>query len=105
MRGAYGLALVAVAGAGDRPRDGVTRAAAVVLGARHALEALLLARHTRLLAAVDVVHATSMLLFARFDERRRTAALTSAAVSLLLASASLRQAPEPGVARLRAPAG
>jgi hypothetical protein len=68
------------------PLDGVGLGAVRVLGARHLAQAASCAAvpsptASRLGAAVDALHAASMLALAAFDRRYRRAALTSAAVA------------------------
>lgn len=82
---------------GDLPHQRVDRAArgfARVLGARHLVEAAVLARrhtHDWILAgaAVDATHAVSMVLLAWLRPARRELALASAASATLVAACSV----------------
>jgi hypothetical protein len=90
-RGAYGVALLLAPdlcqggrrlGAGDDTSAALGR----LLGARHLAEALLAAarpgpRTTQAGAAIDALHAISMLAWATLEPRRRRLALTAAAIS------------------------
>lgn len=98
LRGAYGALLLvapdAYAGAvqGQSLR-GAARTTARVLGARHLVEALALARGTRwprLAAAVDATHAASMVGAAALRRPDRRVALADAAVAGSLALLTLR---------------
>ncbi|MHB8533019.1 MAG: hypothetical protein ACYDC2_09895 [Solirubrobacteraceae bacterium] len=85
--------------------DTFARGFARLLGARHLVQAAIIARrHTRNWvlagAAVDAVHAASMVCLARLMPARRELALTSAAVASVLAGAGAREA-----GRRRSPAG
>jgi hypothetical protein len=91
---------------GDLPHQRIDRTACVfarMLGARHLLEAAVLARrHTHgwllLGAAVDATHSLSMLALARLRPDRRELALSNAAMAAVLAGQgvayALRAAPE-----------
>jgi hypothetical protein len=65
-----------------RSDDPTARAFVRLLGARYVAEALLVWRRPQLLRAVDVLHAASMLPFARLDPRRRRVYGASAVMAL-----------------------
>ncbi|MBE1552144.1 hypothetical protein GGC64_006231 [Mycobacterium sp. OAS707] len=77
--------------------DSRARLVVRILGARHLLQAAVLAASARPLilrlgSVVDALHATSMLGLAAVDDRRRRAALGDAAVASSLAAAGWAQA-------------
>lgn len=99
LHGLYGTALLLAPGlllrrVGD-PDDRVARLAARVLGARHLGQAALLAatgrRATRLGAAVDGLHAASMVLLGLAVPLHRRAAMASGAVAGVLAALELTE--------------
>lgn len=107
IRGAWGAVLLADPGLPLRLGGGLdsrgVRAAVRILGARHLVEALILAeagdqRSARWIRAVDAVHATSMLLLAALSPRLRRDALLSAASAsgLVMLSLSEDSAPTSG---------
>lgn len=70
-----------------------------ILGARHLVQAALTLQAGpsahRLGGSVDVVHAASMVLLAAVDSRRRTPAIVSASIAVVLAAAEFRSFPAP----------
>jgi hypothetical protein len=100
LHGLYGSALLAAPGlllhgVGD-PADRMARLAARVLGARHLGQAALFAatgaRAARLGAAVDGLHAASMVLLGLAVPRHRRAAMASGAVAAALVALELEEA-------------
>jgi hypothetical protein len=100
LHGLYGSALLLapgllLRGVGD-PADPAARLATRVLGARHLGQAALLAatgrRATRLGAAVDGLHAASMVLLGLTVPLHRRAAMVSGAVAGVLAALELGEA-------------
>ena len=73
-----GPPLRAIGAREDRAARGFTR----VLGGRYLVEGLLLQRPWRLLAAIDALHAASMLAYLRAGGRHRRVAAASATLSL-----------------------
>jgi hypothetical protein len=96
-RAAYGAALLALPAPMCRlyaghPTGAAPHVAARVLGARHLAQAALLAggpRRQRAGAAVDGLHAASLVTLALVDRRNARLALTDAAVATLFGSLGL----------------
>jgi hypothetical protein len=105
-RASYGVALVVAPGASIRLATGRspgrrTRRVAQVLGARHLVQAALSALAPQpsvfaAAAAVDALHAASMLLLAVADRGARRVALTDALAEVLFAAIGLSSAGEIG---------
>jgi len=95
IRAAFGVSLIVrpqlAAGALHAPLDRRAAWLARALGARHVLQAALIGgeRWRRAGAAIDGLHATSMLALAALDQGHRRACLTNAGTAAALALASL----------------
>jgi len=103
VRASYGAFLLAdpqrALRVGHSPNgDSAARTVVRVLGARHVLQAAVCARWPtptvrRASACVDGLHAATDLALARFDRRRRRAAVIDAAVAASFAVATLATTP------------